>query len=112
MAPLSAYDAQFDYDETMFDAGRVFFFLNDPPPPELSPLPLRDALPISQPLPQLRVSLDTAAGHERTAVIADYLGKLERASAGRVRTRLYHSGQLHKEVALPGALREIGRAHV
>src|SRR3989338_2052120 len=26
----------------------LFFFLNDPPPPEISPLPLHDALPIWQ----------------------------------------------------------------
>src|SRR2546430_13664091 len=35
-----------------------FFFLNDPPPTELSPLPLHDALPISSrhPLPASRWS--------------------------------------------------------
>ncbi|MBI3517534.1 MAG: TRAP transporter substrate-binding protein DctP [Proteobacteria bacterium] len=60
----------------------------------------------AQTLPQLRISLDSAATHERTIVVADYLAKLERASGGRLRTRLYHSAQLHKDVAVPRALRE------
>src|SRR2546429_9073319 len=30
---------------------KVFFFFNDPPPTETSPLPLHAALPISQPCP-------------------------------------------------------------
>src|SRR5258708_32819774 len=60
----------------------------------------------AQTLPQLRASLESAATHERTIVIADYLAKLERASDGRLRTRLYHGAQLHKDVTVARALRE------
>jgi C4-dicarboxylate-binding protein DctP len=60
----------------------------------------------AQSLPQLRASLDSAPTHERTVIIADYLGKLEGASGGRLHTRLYHSAQLAKDVAVAHALRE------
>ncbi len=43
---------------------------------------------------QMRVSVDTAPGHARTIVIADFLKKLEAASQGEVAPRLFASGQL------------------
>jgi C4-dicarboxylate-binding protein DctP len=54
----------------------------------------------------MRASLDTPPTHERTVVIADFLGKLEQAAGGRLRARLYHSGQLARDVAVAQALRE------
>src|SRR5256886_5313600 len=41
-----------------------FFFFNDPAPPEISTLPLHDALPISPPLPDGRGSPHTGREHE------------------------------------------------
>src|SRR2546422_2475938 len=41
---LLATELPSDYGRTL--VGCVFFFFNDPAPPELSPLPLHDALPI------------------------------------------------------------------
>src|SRR2546430_15042246 len=37
------------FDLTRLPPFCFFFFLNDPAPPEISPLPLHDALPISTP---------------------------------------------------------------
>jgi TRAP-type C4-dicarboxylate transport system substrate-binding protein len=54
----------------------------------------------------LRASLDTSATHERTIAVGDYLQKLEAASGGRLKTQLFHSGQLYKDVNVPKALRE------
>jgi TRAP-type transport system periplasmic protein len=42
----------------------------------------------------MRVSVDTAPGHCRTASIADFLKKLEAASQGEIAPRLYDSDQL------------------
>src|SRR5258708_3512818 len=55
---------------------------------------------------QFRASLDTSATHERTIAVGDYLKKLEDASGGRLKTQLFHSGQLYKDVNVPKALRE------
>src|SRR5256714_15292427 len=41
-----------------------FFFLNDPPPPEISPLPLPDALPISLPAPTAARSVSPSLSSE------------------------------------------------
>src|SRR2546430_12486963 len=56
-----------------------FFFLNDPAPPEISPLPLPAALPLSGPLPRLarraahaaRAAAGSAAPRAERAVAAD-----------------------------------------
>jgi C4-dicarboxylate-binding protein DctP len=54
----------------------------------------------------LKASLDTSATHMRTISIDDYLKKLEAASSGAIKTQLFHSGQLHKDVDVPKAMRE------
>jgi len=54
----------------------------------------------------LKASLDTSATHMRTISIGDYLQKLQAASNGAIKTELFHSGQLHKDVDVPKALRE------
>src|SRR2546427_2574122 len=51
-----------------------FFFFNDPPTPEISPLPLHDALPFS--LRALYGPLDEARGHFRRYVPAELSEKL------------------------------------
>lgn len=55
---------------------------------------------------ELRASLDTSATHERTIAVGDFLKKLEAASGGRLKTTLFHSAQLYKDVNVPKALRE------
>ncbi len=55
---------------------------------------------------QLRASLDTSATHERTIAVGDYLKKLEAASGGRIKTQLFHSGQISKDINVPRALRD------
>jgi len=55
---------------------------------------------------ELRASLDTSATHERTIAVGDYLKKLAEASGGRLKTQLFHSAQLYKDVNVPKALRE------
>lgn len=54
----------------------------------------------------LKASLDTSATHMRTISVADYLKQLEEASKGAIKGQLFHSGQLHKDVDVPKALRE------
>jgi len=54
----------------------------------------------------LKASLDTSATHMRTISIGDYLKKLEEASNGTIKTQLFHSGQLFKDVDVPKAMRE------
>ena len=54
----------------------------------------------------LKASLDTSATHMRTISIGDYLKKLEDASKGAIKTQLFHSGQLFKDVDVPKAMRE------
>ncbi len=43
---------------------------------------------------KMRVSVDTAPGHGRTASLADFLKKLEAASQGEIAPQLFDSGQL------------------
>ena len=52
----------------------------------------------------LRCSLETAPSHTRNAVIRDYLGKIETAAAGRIKTQLYESGQLFPDLQVGKAL--------
>lgn len=46
----------------------------------------------------LRCSLETAPSHARNAVIRDYLGRIEAAAAGRIRTQLFENGQLFPDM--------------
>src|SRR5256885_10876008 len=47
LVPPSDVESPFLCTLTREDAGKVFFFFNDPAPPEISPLPLPAALPTS-----------------------------------------------------------------
>jgi TRAP-type C4-dicarboxylate transport system substrate-binding protein len=46
----------------------------------------------------LRCSLDTVPTHARNATIRDYLEKIEAAAGGRIKTRLFESGQLFPDL--------------
>src|SRR5262249_53072629 len=46
----------------------------------------------------LRCSLETAPSHARNAVIRDYLGRIEVAAAGRIKTQLFENGQLFPDL--------------
>src|SRR6266478_9232435 len=52
----------------------------------------------------LRCSLETAPSHTRNAIIRDYLARIETAAAGRIRTRLFESGQLFPDLQVGKAL--------
>ena len=53
---------------------------------------------------ELRVSLDTAPSHPRNVAIRDYLGKLEAATGGQVKTKLFESGSLFPDLQVLKAL--------
>jgi TRAP-type C4-dicarboxylate transport system substrate-binding protein len=53
---------------------------------------------------RLRCSLDTAPSHLRNVSIKDYLGKVEAASNGRIKTELFESGQLYPDLEVGKAL--------
>src|SRR5580692_10985011 len=53
---------------------------------------------------ELRCSLDTAPSHPRNVAFRDYLGKLEQASGGQVKTRLFESGALFPDLQVLKAL--------
>ncbi len=53
---------------------------------------------------RLRASLDTAPSHGRNIAIGDYLKKVEQASGGRIKTELFHSGQLFPDLDVGKAL--------
>jgi C4-dicarboxylate-binding protein DctP len=53
---------------------------------------------------RLRCSLDTAPSHLRNVSIANYFGKLEAASGGRIKTEIFHSGQLFADLDVAKAL--------
>jgi TRAP-type transport system periplasmic protein len=53
---------------------------------------------------RLRVSLDTAPTHLRNVSIRDYLGKLEIASSGRIKSELFESAQLYPDLEVGKAL--------
>jgi TRAP-type C4-dicarboxylate transport system substrate-binding protein len=55
------------------------------------------------PLP-LRCSLETTPSHMRNAIFRDYLGRIEAASGGRIKTRLFESGQLFPDLQVGQAL--------
>src|SRR5258708_1510079 len=52
----------------------------------------------------LRCSLETAPSHTRNAVIRDYLGRIEAAAGGRIKTQLFESGQLFPDLQVGKAL--------
>src|SRR5712691_9091341 len=52
----------------------------------------------------LRCSLDTAPSHTRNAIIRDYLGKIETAAGGKIKTQLFESGQLFPDLQVGKAL--------
>ena len=53
-----------------------------------------------------RASLDTSATHHRTISVDDFLKKVAEASGGSIKTQLFHSGQLFKDVNVVKALRD------
>ena len=53
---------------------------------------------------RLRCSLDTAPTHGRNISIGDYLGKVEAASKGRLKTEIFASGQLFADLNVTKAL--------
>ena len=52
----------------------------------------------------LRCSLETAPSHTRNAIIRDYLGRVETAAGGRIKTQLFESGQLFPDLQVGKAL--------
>src|SRR5882757_5747261 len=52
----------------------------------------------------LRCSLETPPSHARNGVVRDYLRKIETASDGRIKTRLFESGQLFPDLQVGKAL--------
>ena len=52
----------------------------------------------------LRCSLETAPAHTRNAVVRDYLGRIEKAAGGKIRTQLFESGQLFPDLQVGKAL--------
>jgi TRAP-type C4-dicarboxylate transport system substrate-binding protein len=53
---------------------------------------------------KLRCSLDTAPSHPRNQAIVDYLAKLDEASQGRIKSEIFHSGQLFADLNVTKAL--------
>src|SRR6202161_1739625 len=47
---------------------------------------------------RLRCSLDTAPSHLRNVSMKDYLGKVEAASGGKIKTEIFESGQLYPDL--------------
>jgi len=52
----------------------------------------------------LRCSLETVPSHGRNIAIRDYLGKIEAAAQGRIKTQLFESGQLFPDLQVGKAL--------
>jgi TRAP-type transport system periplasmic protein len=53
---------------------------------------------------RLRLSLDTAPSHLRNVSMKDYLGKVEAASKGAIKTEVFESGQLYPDLEVGKAL--------
>src|SRR5262245_8099542 len=68
-----------------------------------APALARRATAAEQPL-LLRCSLETPPTHKRNAIVRDYLGKIERATGGRIKTQLFESGQLFPDLQVGKAL--------
>jgi C4-dicarboxylate-binding protein DctP len=47
---------------------------------------------------RLRCSLDTAPSHLRNVSVRDFLGKVEAAAGGKIKTELFESGQLYPDL--------------
>ena len=52
----------------------------------------------------LRCSLETAPSHTRNAILRDYLGRIETAAGGKIKTQLFESGQLFPDLQVGNAL--------
>ena len=61
------------------------------------------AMAAEQPL-LLRCSLDTPPSHKRNAIVRDYLGRVEGAAGGKIKTQLFESGQLFPDLQVGKAL--------
>jgi TRAP-type C4-dicarboxylate transport system substrate-binding protein len=61
------------------------------------------AAPADEPL-LLRCSLETPPSHTRNVVMRDYLGRIENAAGGRIKTQLFESGQLFPDLQVGKAL--------
>jgi TRAP-type C4-dicarboxylate transport system substrate-binding protein len=53
---------------------------------------------------ELRCSLDTAPSHPRNVAFRDFLGKLEAASGGQVKTKIFESGALFPDLQVVKAM--------
>ena len=53
---------------------------------------------------RLRLSLDTSPSHLRNVSLKDYLGKVEAASNGKIKTEIFESGQLYPDLEVGKAL--------
>jgi len=53
---------------------------------------------------RLRLSLDTAPSHLRNVSMKDYLGKIEAAANGKIKTEVFESGQLYPDLEVGKAL--------
>jgi C4-dicarboxylate-binding protein DctP len=53
---------------------------------------------------KIRCSLDTAPSHLRNVSIVDYLGKVGKASGGRITNEVFHSGALYADINVGKAL--------
>lgn len=53
---------------------------------------------------KLRCSLDTAPSHPRNQAMVDYLDKIDEASKGKIKSELFHSGQLFADLNVTKAL--------
>lgn len=53
---------------------------------------------------ELRCSLDTAPSHPRNVAFRDFLGKVEAASDGKIKTKLFESGALFPDLQVVKAL--------
>jgi len=53
---------------------------------------------------RLRLSLESSPTHMRNVSLKDYLGKVERASGGKIRSEVFESGQLYPDLEVTKAL--------
>jgi TRAP-type C4-dicarboxylate transport system substrate-binding protein len=53
---------------------------------------------------RLRLSLDTSPSHLRNVSMKDFLGKVEAASGGKIKTEIFESGQLYPDLEVGKAL--------
>jgi TRAP-type transport system periplasmic protein len=53
---------------------------------------------------KLRCSLDTAPSHPRNQAVVDFLNKVDEATKGRIKSEVFHSGQLFADLNVSKAL--------